>query len=258
MDRRQIKLQAKKIMLAPRRPSLFIITLIFLLIGILLEQINWTLSDVGRFLAGLVGNVEMVEQWAEAFETAILHGVFTPPADLPVFTVTIMGTLFLVVTLVFRWMIDLGYIYYIKGTVQGETLGFRSLFEGFNYFIRGIFIRLIQTIIVGLGFFFFVVPGIVAMCAFSQVNLLLLDHPKQNIFWYFSESQRLMQGRKMEYFQLVFSFFGWFVLRGIPLITLVVALWLEPYLNTSKVFFYQKITGQSSMPEAEWKRPGMF
>jgi len=239
-------------MLTPRRPSLFIVTMTFLLIILILEQMDLALSDVGQF------QMETREQWATAFAAAVQHGVLTVPAEFPVFTFTALGTLFFVMFLIFRWIMALGYIYYIRETVKGETLGFRSLFEGFNYFLRGILIRLIQTVIVGLGLLFFVIPGIVAMCAFSQVHLLLLDHPKKNVFWYFGESRRLMYGKKMEYVRLVFSFFGWFLLQMIPVITLAISLWLEPYFNASKVFFYQKITGQGPSPEAEWRRPGMF
>jgi len=252
LDRRQIKIQAKKVMLTPRRPSLFIVTMVFLLIGVILAQMDLALSDVGRFQA------EALQLWTAAATTAAQHGVFTLPAELPAFTFTVLGTLFFAVFLIFQWIMSLGYVYYIRGTVKGETLGFRSLFEGFNYFIRGFFIRLIQTVIVILGLFFFVVPGIVAMCAFSQIHLLLLDHPDKNVFWYFGESRRLMQGKKMAYFQLVLSFFGWFILQSIPVISLAISLWLEPYFNASKVFFYQEITGQGPTPETQWKRPEMF
>ena len=249
---RQLKAQARKTVFTPRRPHFVWVTTLYIIITwVALRQLQLNLSDIWRFMSAW--NQESLA----ALDTLRRTGVM-PTLQIPVFEVTVFGTLFFIVPWIFRWMMGLGYLYYARGTIRGETLGFRSLFEGFNYFVRAILVRLLHLLFMLIGLPLFVVPGIVFFCGFSQVNLLLLDHPDKAVIWLFKESWRLMHGRKWEFFVLKLSFIGWFLLTEIPIINLAARLWLIPYSTTTGVHYYNGITGQGPMPEPVWKRPGMY
>jgi len=225
--------------------------MLYMFIWVALMQLVTRLSNYGHFVQ------EIMEQARISMDDFVRFGTL-PVFELPIFEITLFGKFFLIAPWIFLWVIDLGYLYYIRGTVRGETLGYRAIFEGFNYFIRGILLRFLQALLVGIGAVLFIAPGIVLLCGFSQVNLLLLDHPDKGVFWFFKESWRLMRGRKWAYFCLVLSFIGWYLLTGLPFISLAARLWYMPYYTTTRVHYYNSITGQEPSPEAEWKRPGMF
>ncbi|MEY8292372.1 DUF975 family protein [Carnobacteriaceae bacterium 52-44] len=102
-----------------------------------------------------------------------------------------------------------------------------------------------------------IIPGIVKAYSYSQAELVYKDtvdrtgeqpSPKECI----DESQRLMQGHKMELFTLDISFIGWFILG---IFTLgILYLWLIPYYTMSQVVFYENLAGtrySSSMDTAQ-------
>jgi len=228
------------------------VTMFYILILSILSLIFFTLSEAGQML---------VASFAAFSETATEFwqlGIFQIPA-FEFIPFTPFGLFFSIVPWVFIWILDLGYIIYCRAVIKGEPAGYFSLLEGFNFFAKAIFIRLVYTILIVGGFALFVIPGIVALCAFSQVNYLLIDHPEKNIFWHFSESIRLMRERKWEYFILMLSFIGWRLLSGIRVISYAVQLWLYPYSTFTFISFYHDLTGQTPAPvEGDWKKPGMF
>jgi len=227
------------------------VTMFFLIIWLALTQLWMNLSDYGRFL------LAVREQMMADINVFAQFGTL-PVLQIPSLTITLLGQFFFVIPWLFLWIMDLGYLYYIRGTIRGETLGYRSIFEGFNYIPRGIIIRILQVLLIGIGSVFLLVPGILFFCGFSQVHLLLLDHPDKGVFWIFRESWRIMRGRKREYFALVLSFIGWFLLMEIPYLSIAARLWVLPYFTAAKVYYYDKLTGRTHAPETEWKRPGMF
>ena len=218
---------------------------------ILLVTILWllvaNLSEIGRLIQELLVRAAAVTSDIQAGGPFVIAMPKLSP----------FGLFFFVVPLLFLWTLDMGYLYYIRGVIKGESLGFRSIFEGFNYFLKTISIRFITTVAIHLGLLFFVAPGLWALCAFSQAKLLLLDHPDRSAFWCLRESMRLMQGHKLEYLLLRISFLGWYLLTLFLYIRLAAQLWYFPYINLTLVCYYNKLTGQGPAEEPEWKRPGM-
>jgi len=239
-------------MMMPRRPNLFLVTLFYLLLTTFLLLLVVNLSEVGRFL-----NTEMLERSSEALGNFFQTGQ-APLVELPELSLTPFGLVFLIIPLLFIWILDLGYLFYAKETIKGETLGFQSLFEGFNYLIRAVFLRVFVGILVFVGVLFFIFPGLWVLCAFSQANLLLLDHPNRGAFWCLRESLRLMRGHKMEYLTLLISFLGWYLLTITPIIHYAARIWYIPYSTFTYVNYYNTLTGSGPPEEPEWKRPGMF
>jgi len=253
MVRYKLKLLAKGLILAPRRPHLVFVTLLYIIISASLLMIVVHLSEIGRF------QMEILQQMNTAAIEALRYGTALQ-IPIPELQVTAVGMFFFVVPFLFMWMIDLGYLYYARGVTRGEEgLGYRSLFEGFNYFLKGILLRLLSYLIFFVGFALFVVPGIIAMMAFSQADLLLLDHPDKSVFWHLKESARIMQGHKWEYLVLRLSFIGWVLLVQVPFLHYAVRVWYTPYSTLTFVNYYHSLTGQGpKVPKDGWQKPGMF
>ena len=251
MELRQLKHNARQTMVTPRKPGVFGVTAIYVIIGAMLQLIDSHLGDPGRWRMAMA-------DWAFYTVDAVARTGVSAETAMPAFELTILGMLFFVTARLARWMMDLGYIHYARGTTRGEKTGYRNLFEGFNYFAKAIAIRIIRAVLVAVGFMLFFVPGLVLLCAFSQASWLLLDHPEKGVFWFLGESTRLMRGRKMEYFILRLSFIGWDLLATIPWLMHIVQFWLVPYLTFTRANYYHKITGREvPPPDGGWKKPGM-
>ena len=251
MVRQQLKHHAKQTMFASRQPHVLMVTVPYIVIAVTLGQLIHGLSDLGQLWSALWG------QMPDAIETFSRVGVM-PRLVWPGMTISSVGTFFFIAPWIFLWIMHLGYVYYVRGIARGETLGYRSIFEGFNYFIRGVLVRLVYVVIVGFGLILGIAPGVVLICGFSQVNFLLLDHPDRGTFWLMRKSWRLMRQRKWEYFELWISFSGWYLLRLVWLIGPAAQIWFAPYYTFTMMNYYQAITGQGAPPDAGWQRPGMF
>ena len=255
MHRQWLKQLARRTILTPRRPYLFLVSLLYILVSMILLQMSQSLSDVGQF------QLSLFQQSAEAMEDFAATGEFAA-FNPPPFQVTLLGTLFFVAPWVMGWMMDLGYLFYARGVARGEAVGYQSLLEGFNFFVKGILIRLIRSALTGIGLLLLIIPGIFLRIAFSQVELLLLDHPEKGVLWFFQESFRLMRGRIFAYLMLRLSFIGWLFLNALvlwvmPIFSYAVRLWVTPYVTLTRVNFYHALIGQEPpMPEAGWQRPG--
>ena len=256
MSRQKLKQYARRLILTPRQPHLLFVSLIYILVGLMLMLITQNLSDLGQFqLAVLQQSMETMERVAR---TGVPEAII-----LPAFRITVLGTIFFIAPGVMGWMMDLGYLFYARGIAREEAAGYQCLLEGFNYFVKGILVRLIRTVLMGTGLFLLIFPGVFLRIAFSQVEFLLLDHPEKGVFWFFRESWRLMRGRIFEYFMLRLSFIGWIFLETmiswiIPIFSNAVRLWTIPYVTLTRVNYYHAIIGQApSAPEAGWQRPGL-
>ena len=250
MSLMRLRREARAHLWTPRRPNPFLVTMLYLLVGMMLTHLVTTLSEIGRFQQEIVNN-------SFASMDLLLRTGAASVLELPELSPTLLGTFFFIVPWIFIWIVELGYLFYARGIVKGDALGYWSLMEGFNYFFKAVILRAIRAVLVFIGLFSFLIPGIVIICALSQASLLLLDHPDKGALWCLRESARIMRGRKMEYFLLMLSFFGWYILTMLPLINIAARLWYLPYTTLTYVGYYNKITGQGP-EEPQWRRPGMF
>lgn len=104
---------------------------------------------------------------------------------------------------------------------------------------------LLSTIFTCLWSLLLIVPGIIKSISYSQSQFIVKDmtdagfelNPTEAI----SKSRDLMNGHKMDYFILLLTFIGWYLLC---LVTLgIAALWVGPYIQTTKAEFYRKLAG---------------
>lgn len=138
-----------------------------------------------------------------------------------------------------------------------------QVFYGFEKFGKAIGLYFVMCFFIFLWSLLFVIPGIIAAFRYSQVFLIMIDHPEYGIMRCLSESKRIMTGNKSKFFCLEFSFIGWAILASLPVIIISAVftfagpiviniasligsigyIWLTPYISIAGVAFYELATG---------------
>ena len=85
----------------------------------------------------------------------------------------------------------------------------------------------------------FIIPGIIKSFSYAMTYFIINDHPEYSLNQAITESRRMMDGHKMEYFILCLSFIGWFILSCITLG--IGFLWLIPYFYTTSAAFTKRL-----------------
>lgn len=119
----------------------------------------------------------------------------------------------------------------------------------FDYFVKAITdnigTKFVATLLVMLYTFLwsllFVIPGIVKSYSYAMTNFILMDRPELSASEAIAESQKMMNGHKMELFILDLSFIGWQLLSILTCGLLY--LWVGPYMFASHAAFYLELKG---------------
>ncbi|MGH0565320.1 DUF975 family protein [Bacillus tropicus] len=118
---------------------------------------------------------------------------------------------------------------------------FRWFTEG-SKFIKSFLLYMVVNIYIFLWCLLFIIPGIIKSFSYAMTYFIINDHPEYSINQAITESRRMMDGHKMEYFILCLSFIGWFILSCITLG--IGFLWLIPYFYTTSAAFYEEIADE--------------
>ncbi|HFK1456953.1 TPA: DUF975 family protein [Bacillus cereus] len=108
-----------------------------------------------------------------------------------------------------------------------------------NRFLKSSLLYLLVNLYLFLWMLLFIIPGIIKSFSYSMTYFIINDHPEYSLNEAITESRRMMDGHKMEYFILCLSFIGWFILSCITLG--IGFLWLIPYFYTTSAAFYEEI-----------------
>lgn len=114
-----------------------------------------------------------------------------------------------------------------------------DLFEGFHNFWPFLKVTLLSSLITMLWSILFIIPGIIKALAYSQAPYIIAENPNMPVMEALRLSERMMKGKKWDFFVLNLSFFGW-ALLSIPTLGLL-TIWLEPYMQMSAVNFYNDV-----------------
>ncbi|MED3036477.1 DUF975 family protein [Bacillus tropicus] len=106
-------------------------------------------------------------------------------------------------------------------------------------FLKSFLLYLLVNLYLFLWTLLFIIPGIIKSFSYAMTYFIINDHPEYSINQAITESRRMMDGHKMEYFILCLSFIGWFILSCITLG--IGFLWLIPYFYTTSAAFYEEI-----------------
>lgn len=117
------------------------------------------------------------------------------------------------------------------------------LLDGFRGSVgNSILVGLLATIFTALWSLLFVIPGIVKAIAYSQCYFIALEHPEYDANTCITESRKMMNGHKWEYFCLQFSFIGWMIVGSFCLG--VGTLWVTAYMNAANAAYYEDLKNQ--------------
>lgn len=143
------------------------------------------------------------------------------------------------VSLVITPALTLGLSIVFLKVARGEKLEISNLFDGFSKLGRALWLNILQNLFITLWSLLFVIPGIIKGYSYAMSFYVLADHPEMTAREALKESQRIMDGHKMELFELSLSFIGWLLLSYVTFgLSLVYVL---PYMNTTMANFYESI-----------------
>lgn len=147
-------------------------------------------------------------------------------------------------------LVSLGYISLYISLLRGKT----PTFEGsISAITENIGTKFVSTLLVMLYTFLwsllFIIPGIVKSYSYAMTPYILLDRPELSATDAIKESEKMMNGHKMELFILDLSFIGWILLSMLTCGILV--LYVEPYMMATKSAFYLELKGPDPEPAVE-------
>ena len=112
--------------------------------------------------------------------------------------------------------IQLGLAMYFLKVFRGEPGGTRDIKNAFYCFPNALSLYLSVWLRTTLGFFFFIVPGVMAMFKYSQSFFVLAENPEKHYRQCMYESQMMMQGNKMGLFRLMLSMLPLLIVFKLP------------------------------------------
>lgn len=140
-------------------------------------------------------------------------------------------------------VVECGFMSYALKAVRGEKIAVKDQFDSFNYAFKSLVIRLAQTMGMLIGMALLIVPGILFTIAYSQAVYVMIDNPEMTAVQCMKESRRMMKGKMWEYFWLMLSFLGWYILSSVmALFTIpLVDLWIVPFRTFTYAEYYNDL-----------------
>ena len=106
--------------------------------------------------------------------------------------------------------------FYMKSRQMGRAAGMRCLFWGFkNDYLNIIWTMLVRNVLVAIGTFCFVIPGIYLAYCYYMVPYILAENPDMRTSDVLRMSMDMMRGNKFSTWLLKLSFVGWWILGAL-------------------------------------------
>lgn len=128
--------------------------------------------------------------------------------------------------------------YYLK-FVRGEEFNLDLLKKYYPFFVKLLILDLLVFVFTFLWTLLFIIPGIIAAISYSMVFFIAVDKEDLTAKETITESKRIMQGHKLDFFILQLSFIGWILLACLTFGILLI--WLIPYMTVAEVLFYEDV-----------------
>ena len=126
----------------------------------------------------------------------------------------------------------------IRGNVEYKNLGV-TIDSVKSDVVGSIITGILYNLFIMLWSLLFVIPGIVKSCAYAMTFYVKNDNPELNANDAITESRRLMDGYKMKYFMLQFSFIGWMIVG--TLCFGIGTLRVAAYMEAANAVFYEEV-----------------
>ena len=187
----------------------------------------------GRAKAQLGGSI-FSPNWLYAILVIVIFMALTSAIS----AIPVVGAL---IVIIFSGALEMGFAYiFLKQARDGKKMEIGSLFKGFSDDIGGnIVLGLLVALFTFLWSLLFIVPGIIKAYAYSMAFYVKSDHPDYGWKECIDESQRIMNGHKMDLFVLHLSFIGWSIVGS--LCFGIGTLWVQAYISATTAHFYESI-----------------
>ena len=225
LDRRALKLDARAAM-REHRPSVYLVTLLFLLITLVLETLSTKLQFPGLRMEEIIRYSYDPDQITQLWYAASGRSGTSRLLDL---AIAIMSG-----------MLSGGFALFCMYVAQRREAGAGTLFDLFGYFFRFLWLEIVMGFFIFLWSLLLIIPGIVAAYRYSMAMFIFFESPEKGALQCLRESKAMTMGYKGQLFVLDLSFLGWIILSAIPL----VRIFTTPYIGVTKANYYRALSGQ--------------
>lgn len=147
---------------------------------------------------------------------------------------------------IFNFPINVGIARYFLSFTCGEYNHWVMIFDSlrsWKQFWNQFFANLLITILTALGMVCFIIPGIYVGLLYSQTVYVFAENPNMKWKEAMKRSRTMMKGHTWEFFVLVISFIGWWILVGITFG--IASIYVEPYFTCSTARYYRSLSAVS-------------
>ena len=138
--------------------------------------------------------------------------------------------------------VQIGYVYYcmkVAKREQGTYADLAYLIQDWRFGLKLVVLSFVINLFISLWSLLLFVPGMIKAISYSQAIMIMLENPNMDIMTSIKESQRMMNGHKMEYFILDLSFILWILLVTVTFG--IASLWVSPYMQITMVNYYNTL-----------------
>ena len=225
IDRKQMKRNARLAM-GEHRPSIYLISLVFVLTYTVLDILTLKLSYPGVGLADIYTMDPLYLFMAYERRTVF--------ARILVLAISIMTS-----------ALSLGFTGVCLNVSRRMAAGFADLLDAFGFLLKVIWLHIVMAFFIFLWSLLLIVPGIVAAYRYSMAFYVLLDDPGKSAMDCIRESKGMTMGHEGELFVLHLSFLGWAMLSVIPF----VSVFTIPYMEVTTANYYNALSGYRPQPD---------
>ena len=146
--------------------------------------------------------------------------------------------------------VQIGYVYYCMKVVrceQGTYADLVHLLKDWRFALKLVALTFVMNIFISLWSLLFIIPGAIKAISYSQATMIMLENPNMDILTAIKESQKLMNGHKMDYFVLGLSFIPWGLLVAVTFG--IASLWVTPYIQITMVNYYYYVLKVPRLPD---------
>lgn len=233
IDRKWMKRDAKEAMRV-HKPSVYLISFVFILIGLVLNWLGRKLEFPGlttQEIMELINDPGSLQGFAisMAKETSAIARILSFAID--IMEIILAG----------------GFALACLNVARRLEAGVGTLFEMFGWFFRFLWLNILMGIFIFLWSLLLIIPGIIAAYRYSMAAFIFFDDPEKGALQCIRESKEMTRGYKGQLFVLDLSFIGWAILSIIPF----VAIYTEPYIATTKANFYRALRGEFNVQQQQ-------
>ena len=144
-------------------------------------------------------------------------------------------------------LLEFGYLIYCMKVARREQGAYENLavvIKDWRFGLKLFALTFVIGVFTMLWSLLFFIPGLIKAISYSQAVLIMIDNPNMGIMEAIKESQKLMNGHKMEFFILDLSFILWLLLVSVTFG--IASVWVTPYMQITMVNYYDALRNQTT------------